>query len=261
MDKHLLRMGSSYKRNRSATMSLAIKAIGDSLVTPLDLNISPPAFLADMEFGDGKSKRNMFRFPSMKKKSKSQGHLVGLGHSFEEEFGLKSSKQSLGKFPHCDIRELEKELINLPSYEVDPLRLNHSTSPLFSRSNSVPEHLSASGTPVVKSPSIIHVFPAITMTTTNERAALISSSPNDSEEHIMTINSTDGLTQQHSLEYTTSSEDLQGGHTNQVCQISVSPYHQTTETNNNHPILCLPQGSKHGELGKMTTILSDNSLT
>ena len=67
MDKHLLRMGSSYsKRNRSATMSLAIKAIGDSLVTPLDLNISPPIFSeADLEYG--KSKKNMFRFPSMKK--------------------------------------------------------------------------------------------------------------------------------------------------------------------------------------------------
>ena len=236
MDKHLLRMGSSYnKRNRSATMSLAIKAIGDSLVTPLDLNISPP-LLTDMDLEYGKSKRNMFRFPSMKKKSKSQGHIAGLGQSFDDQLGIKSSAQSLSKCPRSDIRELEKELINLPTYEVDPRRINISTSPLLSRSNSVPEHLSAVASPAPKSPSTCP-FPGTQQLTNHNYMA----SPNDSQEQII-------VTNQMQTHYMTSDESLQGGHTNHVCQISVSPYHQSAERNNNHPTLCLP--SESGSLGK-----------
>ena len=265
MDKHLLRMGSAYgKRNRSATMTLAIKAIGDSLVTPLDLNISPP-MMTDFDIEYGKSKKNVFKFPSMKKKSKSQGHLAGLGQSFEESMGigvdLHNSARSPSKSPLNDIRELEKELINLPTYEVDPRRLNLSTSPLLSRSNSVPDHLSAVSTPVPKSPShcpfpdmahshlanhtflsspndsqeqIIVTNGALTHQLTNQTYL---SSPNDSQEHILSAN-------QSGYNYMTSEESLQG-HTNQVCPISVSPYHQNsiTETNNNHPVLCLPSDS------------------
>ena len=230
MDKHLLRMGSSYcKRNRSATMSLAIKAIGDSLVTPLDLNISPPLF-TDVDLEYGKSKKNMFRFPSMKKKSKSQGHIAGLGQSFDDTLGIKSSAQSLSKCPINDIRELEKELINLPTYEVDPRRLNLSTSPLLSRSNSVPEHLSAVSSPAPKSPSVCP-FPGMEHLANHK--VFMSSSPNDSQEQII-VNS---HAQNH---YKTSDESLHGGHTNHVCQISVSPYALATERNNNHPMLCLP---------------------
>ena len=237
MDKHLLRMGSSYnKRNRSATMSLAIKAIGDSLVTPLDLNISPP-FLTEIDLEYGKSKKNMFRFPSMKKKSKSQGHIAGLGQSFDDTLGMESSAQSLSKCPRNDIRELEKELINLPTYEVDPRRINLSTSPLLSRSNSVPEHLSAVLSPASKSPSVCP-FPGIVNQLANHN---YMSSPNDSQEQIIVSN-------QFQAHYMTSDESLQGGHTNQVCQISVSPYHMSVESNNNHPMLCLP--TENSSLGK-----------
>ena len=238
MDKHLLTMGSSYcKRNRIATMSLAIKAIADSLVTPLDLNISPPLF-TDVDLEYGKSKKIMFRFPSMKKKSKSQGHIAGLGQSFDDTLGIKSSAQSLSKCPINDIRELEKELINLPTYEVDPRRLNLSTSPLLSRSNSVPEHLSAVSSPAPKSPSVCH-FPGMEHLANHK--VFMSSSPNDSQEQII-VNS---HAQNH---YMTSDESLQGGHTNHVCQISVSPYDLSTERNNNHPMLCLP--SDNNSLGK-----------
>lgn len=148
MDKHLLRLSSMRKRMGSATMSLAIKAIGDSLMTPLDLNISPPPKATDLEVNDPDyKKRNIFRFPSIKKgfMSKSHGYIAGIGDSFESAMhsSVKSSMQSLGKNndQESDLKEFQKELINLPIYEVDTHRMDQSTSPLISRSNSVPEHL------------------------------------------------------------------------------------------------------------------------
>ena len=85
MDKHLLRMGSM--RHHNGTMSLAIKAIADSLLTPLDLSLSPPPRAADLRFSDSiRSKRNIFRFPSVKKRiSKSHGYLPDLGQSVDSE--------------------------------------------------------------------------------------------------------------------------------------------------------------------------------
>ena len=237
MDKHLLRMSSSYSRqNRNAAMSLAIKAIGDSLVTPLDLNISPPLF-SDADLECGKSKKNVFRFPSVKKKSKSQGHIAGLSQSFDDTLGMESSAQSLSKCPMNDIRELEKELINLPTYEVDPKRINLSTSPLLSRSNSVPEHLSAVSSPAPQV-STVCPFPGINQLAKHN----YMSSPNDSQEQII-------KNSERETQYMTSDESLQGGHTNQVCQISVSPYHQSTERNSKHPVLRLP--SDYDSLGKI----------
>ena len=143
-DKHLLRLSSMRKRMGSATMSLAIKAIGDSLMTPLDLNISPPPKASDLDLSDlDYKKRNIFRFPSIKKgfMSKSHGYIAGIGDSFEMA-AMKSSMQSLGKSDQeSDVKEFQKELINLPIYEVDTHRMDQSASPLISRSNSVPEHL------------------------------------------------------------------------------------------------------------------------
>ena len=144
MDKHLLRISSMRKRMGNVTMSLAIKAIGDSLMTPLDLNMSPPPKVSDLDLSDPEMKRrNIFRFPSIKKRfiSKSYGYLAGLGESFESGSSEVSSAQSLGQKEETDLKEFQKELINLPIYEVDTHRMDQATSPLISRSNSVPEHL------------------------------------------------------------------------------------------------------------------------
>ena len=77
MDKHL----SSLKRlmmGNNVAMSLAIKAVGDGLMQPLDLNVSPSAKASPCnDAGDGDVKKKMvFRFPSVKKRlSKSQGYM------------------------------------------------------------------------------------------------------------------------------------------------------------------------------------------
>ena len=77
MDKHL----SSLKRlmmGNNVAMSLAIMAVGDSLMQPLDLNLSPSSKTSptnDPSDADAK-KRTVFRFPSVKKRlSKSQGYM------------------------------------------------------------------------------------------------------------------------------------------------------------------------------------------
>ena len=77
MDKHM----SSLKRlmmGNNVAMSLAIMAVGDSLMQPLDLNLSPSSKTSptnELTDADAK-KRTVFRFPSVKKRlSKSQGYM------------------------------------------------------------------------------------------------------------------------------------------------------------------------------------------
>ncbi|ELT88363.1 hypothetical protein CAPTEDRAFT_195648 [Capitella teleta] len=146
MDKHLLRLSSMKKRSG---MSVAIKAIGDSLMQPLDLNISPPPQVTDLGDPDGR-KRNIFKFPTLRKRSKSQGYIAALSEPFvhgletSESSDNKSSAQSLDRSRDKDeneFKELAKELINLPIYEVDTHRMDQSSSPLLSRSSSFPEQL------------------------------------------------------------------------------------------------------------------------
>lgn len=191
MDKSALRLSAIHRKN--ATMSLAIKAIADSLVTPLDLNLSPPPRITDLEL-DQKAKKNIFRFPSMKSKriSKSYGYLVSLGQSLDEEALTPQTQDSdsvtnLVKMGDRDIRELQRELINLPTYEVDTHRMDQSTSPLLSRSNSVPELLNA-GTLAIgleKSPTICQI-PVVTTTwdetETTQAEPLLSLAANSSTE-------------------------------------------------------------------------------
>lgn len=143
MDKHLLRLSSMKKRSG---MSVAIKAIGDSLMQPLDLNISPPPQISDFDL-EGR-KRNIFKFPTLRKRSKSQGYIAGISdslmHAIEtsESSDNKSSAQSLDKkHGESEFKELAKELINLPIYEVDTHRMDQSTSPLLSRCSSFPDQL------------------------------------------------------------------------------------------------------------------------
>ena len=143
IDKSLLRMG-------NGTMSMAIKAIGDSLVSPLDLNINKKSHL--MDSGDIYAElktvggKRMFRFPSMKKTrmSKSHGHLSQIGKSESEDLEDVDHRS-----PDHDVRAFQKELINLPTFEMDTGEFGHQTSPLLkrmdspliSRCNSVPERL------------------------------------------------------------------------------------------------------------------------
>ena len=152
MDKYLARWNSRRKisgQTGNALMTMAIKSIGESLIQPLDLNINSSPKLNDLDFGSDhlaecEKGRSVFRFPSLKNKnkgSKSYGHLASLGESLDG-YGLESSKssaQSLNKQGSAVIKELEKELINLPIFEVDTHRMDQATSPLLSRSNSVPD--------------------------------------------------------------------------------------------------------------------------
>ena len=64
---------------------------------------------------------------------------------------LKDSVPSLAKDKDDDMKEFQRELINLPTFEIDTHRMDEATMPLVSRSNSVPEklghlHINCNGT-------------------------------------------------------------------------------------------------------------------
>lgn len=148
MDKGLLkyrrRIGGS---GHNIFMYNAIKSIGDSLIQPLDLNINSSPKLSDIEYcSDGiiepDKGKSVFRFPSMKKQHKATkgSHTESVG-SFESigVHSVRNSLQSLNRQGNSVVKEFEKELINLPVFEIDTHRMDQSTSPLLSRSNSVPD--------------------------------------------------------------------------------------------------------------------------
>ena len=64
---------------------------------------------------------------------------------------LKDSVPILPKDKDNDMKEFQRELINLPTFEIDTHRMDEATMPLVSRSNSVPEklghlHINCNGT-------------------------------------------------------------------------------------------------------------------
>ena len=183
MDKHLLRIGSAKRRSVNAAMTLAIKSIGDSLMQPFELNVSPPAVAAMNEStADGRGgKRAFFRFPSLRKRSRSQGYIARFTDSTDSILlgaanggSRASSNASLANVAgvcggvggntkpaiDAEIKDFQRELINLPIFEVDT---RHSTataaataaaaaaaatahladddSPTMSRFSSVPDQL------------------------------------------------------------------------------------------------------------------------
>ena len=64
---------------------------------------------------------------------------------------LKDTVPILAKDKDDDMKEFQRELINLPTFEIDTHRMDEATMPLVSRSNSVPEklghlHINCNGT-------------------------------------------------------------------------------------------------------------------
>lgn len=140
MDKHLLRVGSAKRRSINAAMSIAIRTIGNSLMQPLELNVSPPA-TGESGLPDGK-RRMLFRFPSLRKRSKSQGYIARLEDSTDSILCTNlSSTLSICKPAESEIKDFQKELINLPIFEVDMRGTDERNSTSVSRFSSVPEQL------------------------------------------------------------------------------------------------------------------------
>ena len=143
IDKHMMRLSSAKRQVASATMTNALKAIGASMMTPLDLNISPPANIPD----DWGKKKHSFHFPSLKKRSRSQGYIAGLRGGSMESFTTSDRDSDMNVTNDKDeMLELTRELINLPMFEVDTHRIDHILTPLLSRCSSVPELDLSTGT-------------------------------------------------------------------------------------------------------------------
>lgn len=141
MDKHLLHLGSAKRRSINSAMTLAIKSIGDSLLQPIDLNISPPVASGDACASDNR-RRILFQFPSLQKRSKSQGYITRIGDSTESIlFSHRSSTSSILKPAELELKEFQRELINLPVFEMDVRGVNEGASISVSRFSSVPEQL------------------------------------------------------------------------------------------------------------------------
>lgn len=132
----------SVANNQNGT-NLALKAIGESLVTPLELNIATckvkehkPLSLTQSDSIKG-SKPKLFKWQSKKHLSKSQVNVSGTeDDSIFDKLDLEHSPKH-----DVDILAFQRELINLPTFVMDtPMDI----SPVFSRSSSVPDNLASS---------------------------------------------------------------------------------------------------------------------
>lgn len=137
---------------KNGTTKLALKAIGESLVTPLDLNITSPrneiecstALNSPEPSADSKgstAKTRLFRWPSKKRLSKSHAN-VSSAHrdSIVSQSSVSDQKDMSSPLtPEIDIAAFQRELINLPTFVMDTPATD--VSPVFSRSSSVPENL------------------------------------------------------------------------------------------------------------------------
>ena len=154
-------VGSSnfYTQNKNGTTTrLALRAIGESLVTPLDLDIksknkegaassshvSPPADTQEiLAFDIPTKQKKLFRWPSKKRLYKSQAN-VQIVHqdSFVSGGGqVTSGTPSEASTPEVDIVAFQRELINLPTFVMETPQIEGS--PVFIRSSSVPENLAS----------------------------------------------------------------------------------------------------------------------
>ena len=135
--------------NQNGT-NLALKAIGESLVTPLELNITSsklkehkPLSLTQSDSLKG-SKPRLFKWQSKKHLSKSQVNV-----SVSEDDSI-LAKLDIEHSPNhdVDILAFQRELINLPTFVMDtPIDI----SPVFSRSSSVPDNLASRLNPMAGS--------------------------------------------------------------------------------------------------------------
>ena len=140
-------MATPPSNNNQNGTNLALKAIGESLVTPLELNIAScklkehkPLTLTQSDSEKG-SKPRLFKWQSKKHLSKSQMNVS------ESEDDSILAKLDLEHSPNhdVDILAFQRELINLPTFVMDtPMDI----SPVFSRSSSVPDNLASRLNPV-----------------------------------------------------------------------------------------------------------------
>ncbi|XP_071091113.1 1-phosphatidylinositol 4,5-bisphosphate phosphodiesterase epsilon-1-like [Haliotis cracherodii] len=135
--------------SKNGTTKLALRAIGESLVTPLDLNIVPapqnpePSTVVELpdSGGDPKTSRKLFRWPSKRVLSKPQANVsLPRRDSVSSDLSQMSQKDSnSSSAPDMDLVALQRELTNLPTFVMDTPPVD--VSPVFSRSSSVPENL------------------------------------------------------------------------------------------------------------------------
>ncbi|CAL1528799.1 unnamed protein product, partial [Lymnaea stagnalis] len=152
----------SYVQTKNGTTTkLALRAIGESLVTPLDLDIksrskdsgaissttvtTPPEQPESVTFdlpSKPQTSKKLFRWPSKKRLSKSQVN-VQMVHQDSVVSGgqLTSGSCSEASTPEVDIAAFQRELINLPTFVMETPPVD--VSPVFSRSSSVPENLAS----------------------------------------------------------------------------------------------------------------------
>lgn len=131
--------------------NFAIRAIGESLVTPLEMHINPKSstvaehkpLCASQSESLRDSKPKLFRWQSKKQLSKSQ---VSLAVSQDDQCLIKINGDESTN--DVDIIAFQRELINLPTFVMDtPIDI----SPVFSRSSSVPENLTGRLNPTLGS--------------------------------------------------------------------------------------------------------------
>lgn len=148
---HISRHNASQKKN--GTTKMALRAIGKSLVTPLDLNINNGASETAATVttttvspeGECKSttSRKLFRWPSKKRLSKSQVNVSSIHRESVVSLASQTSPRDSNNesTPDIDIMAFQRELINLPQFVMEAPCSD--ISPVFSRSSSVPENLAS----------------------------------------------------------------------------------------------------------------------
>ncbi|KAK3593089.1 hypothetical protein CHS0354_038127 [Potamilus streckersoni] len=140
-----------YTNSQNGT-KMALRAIGESLVSPLEMKInSTPTPSNSRKYstqvaspgisspdGSKGSKPRLFRWPSKKQLSNSASHLHRNSiTSLASDEGSKSKAESEHD---VDIAAFQRALINLPTFVMEtPM----DVSPVFSRSSSVPENLAS----------------------------------------------------------------------------------------------------------------------
>ncbi|XP_052770885.1 1-phosphatidylinositol 4,5-bisphosphate phosphodiesterase epsilon-1-like [Mya arenaria] len=136
--------------------NMALRAIGESLVTPLEMNIHPRAYTvsehkpvcATQSDSVRGTKPRLFRWQSKKLLSKSQLNVSGSSLVANEKSSIAAEEGASGSTHDVDIIAFQRELINLPTFVMDtPL----DVSPVFSRSSSVPENLAGRLNPTLGS--------------------------------------------------------------------------------------------------------------
>ncbi|CAH1784522.1 unnamed protein product, partial [Owenia fusiformis] len=158
MEREITKFSGSIKCKNNGTTSYALKAIGDSLITPIDAaNLSPPQSTSVDATTDNIRGKSIFRWPSLKKqqKAKSHGNLMVGSKSHDggfppqqeiDETDVDTLDTSLC-FPledkDTDILAFQRELINLPTFELDTPKVDPISPALITKSSSVPHCLDA----------------------------------------------------------------------------------------------------------------------